>query len=100
MSQLDNVNVKQTSGTQIAVKRIVKKYRNLARKPPYQRPLPTIRDDLADLETVDYNIDTNINYLNDIVDGLKKIKMLRLLLRKFHKNTKKCLRKRLLFLLI
>ena len=100
MSQLDNVNVKQTSGTQIAVKRIVKKYRNLARKPPYQRPLATIRDDLADLETVDYNIDTNINYLNDIVDGLKKIKMLRLLLRKFHKNTKKCLRKRLLFLLI
>ena len=100
MSQLDNVNVKKTSGTQIAVKRIVKKYRNLARKKPYQRPLPTIRDDLADLETVDYNIDTNINDLNDIVDGPKKIKMLRLQLRKFYKNTKKCLRKRLLFLLI
>ena len=100
MSQFDNVNVKQTSGTQIPVKRIVKKYRNLARKPPYQRPLPTIIDDLADLETVDYNIDTNINYLNDIVDGPKKIKMLRLLLTKFYKNTKKCLRKRLLFLLI
>ena len=100
MSQLDNVNVKKTLGTQIAVKRIVKKYRNLARKRPYQRPLPTIRDDLADLETVDYNIDTNINDLNDIVDGPKKIKMLRLQLRKFYKNTKKCLRKRLLFLLI
>ena len=100
MSQLDNVNVKKTLGTQIAVKRIVKKYRNLARKQPYQRPLPTIRDDLADLETVDYNIDTNINDLNDIVDGPKKIKMLRLQLRKFYKNTKKCLRKRLLFLLI
>ena len=79
---------------------MLKKYRNLARKQPYQRPLPTIREDLADLETVDYNIDTNINDLNDIVDGPKKIKMLRLQLRKFYKNTKKCLRKRFLFLLI
>ena len=100
MSELDNVNLKKTLWTQIAAKTIVKKYRNLSRKKSYQRPPPTIRDDLADLETVDYNIDTNINDLNDIVDGPKKIKMLRLMLRKFCKNTKKCLWKRLLFLLI
>ena len=34
VSKLDNVNLNKTSGTQIAAKNIVKKYRNLARKKP------------------------------------------------------------------
>ena len=35
LSGLDNINLKKTSGAQIAAKKIVKKYRNLARKKPY-----------------------------------------------------------------
>ena len=33
-----------------------------------KRPLATIKDNFPDLEKVDYNIDANINDLNDIVD--------------------------------
>ena len=70
ISDLDNINLKETSGAQ--VKKIVKKYRNLARKKPYQRPSQNNSDDLADLETIDYNNDTGISDLNDIVTGSKK----------------------------
>ena len=38
INDVDNVNLRKTSGAQIAAKKIVKKYRNSARKKPYQRP--------------------------------------------------------------
>ena len=52
---------------------MIKKYRNLARKKPYQNPSPlteTIEFDY--LETIDYNNDTSINDLNDLVSNTKK----------------------------
>ena len=52
---------------------MIKKYRNLARKKPYQKPSPlteTIEFDY--LETIDYNNDTSINDLNDLVSSTKK----------------------------
>ena len=63
-NNIDNINLKKTSPP----KKLLKKYRNLARKKPYQRPLAAIKYDFADLETVDYNIDTNVNDLNDVVN--------------------------------
>ena len=44
----------------------------MAIKKPYQRPLQNSFDDLADLETIDYNNDTSISDLNDIATGSKK----------------------------
>lgn len=70
ISDLDNINLKETSGAQ--VKKIVKKYRYLPRKQPYQRPSQNNFDILADLETIDYNNDTGISDLKDIVTGSKK----------------------------
>ena len=69
ISDLDNINLKETSEAQV---KIVKKYRNLARKKPYQRLSQNNFDDLADLETTDYNNDTGISDLKDIVTGSKK----------------------------
>ena len=57
---VDNINLKKTSGAQLAAKKIVKKYRNLATKKP---PVTT---EFGNLETIDYNKDTSINDLNDI----------------------------------
>ena len=37
INDLDDIDLKKMSGKRIAAKRIVKKYRNLARKRPYQR---------------------------------------------------------------
>ena len=76
----DNINLKKTSGAQRDTKKIVKKYRNITKK-TVEKALATIKDDLAELETVDCNIDTNINDLDDIVHDPKKLKMLMLLLR-------------------
>ena len=57
----------------MVAKKIIKKYRNLARKKPYQKPPPlTETNEFDDLETIDYNNDTNINDLNDIVSNTKK----------------------------
>ena len=73
INDLDNVNLKKTLEAQIAAKTIVKKYRNLARKKPYQRPPQNTFDDLADSETIAYNNDTSISDLNDIAAGSKKV---------------------------
>ena len=68
----DLVSLKKPRGTQLAAKKIIKKYRNLARKNPYQRPPPrTETTEFDDLETIDYNIDTSIDDLNDIVSNSK-----------------------------
>ena len=72
INDLDNVKLKKTSEAQIAAEKIVKKYRNLARKKPYQRPPENTFEDLADLETIDYNNDTSITDLN-IATRSKKI---------------------------
>ena len=69
---LDIVNVKKTSGAQLAAKTIVKKCRNLARKKPYQRPPQNTFDDLADFEAIGYNNPTCISDLNDIAARSKK----------------------------
>ena len=70
ISDLDDINLKEISGAQ--VKKIVKKYRYLPRKQPYQRSSQNNFDILADLETIDYNNDTGISDLKDIVTGSKK----------------------------
>ena len=44
----------------------------MAIKKPYQRPLQNSFDDLADLETIDYNNDASKSDLNDIATGSKK----------------------------
>ena len=45
----------------------------MARKKPYQRPLPrTETTEFDDFETVDYNNDTSIDDLNDIISNSKK----------------------------
>ena len=44
----------------------------MARKKPYQRPRQNSFDDLADLETIDYNNDASKSDLNDIATGSKK----------------------------
>ena len=57
----------------MAAKKIIKRYRNLARKKPYRRPPPhTETTEFDDLETIDYNNDTSISDLNDIVSSPKK----------------------------
>ena len=83
-------------GAQIAAKKTVKKYRNLARKKPYQRPLPPSENsfnDFTDLETADYNNDTSISDLNDITSGPKKNKNAQIaakkILQKYNKLAKK-----------
>ena len=64
---------KKTSGTQLAAKKILKKYRNLDRRKPYQRPSASaVTTEFDDLETVDYNNATSLSDLNDIVSGTKK----------------------------
>ena len=68
VNDLNDINLKKTSGAQIGAKKLVKKYRNLARKKPYENSL----NDLADLETIGYNNDTSISDLNDIATGSKK----------------------------
>ena len=51
----------------------IKKYRNLARKQPYQTSPPrTETNEFNDLETIDYNNDTSINDLNDIMSNTKE----------------------------
>ena len=49
-------------GAQIAAKKVAKKYRNLARRKPYQNTF----DNLADLEMIDYNNNRSISDLNYI----------------------------------
>ena len=73
VNDLNDNNLKKTSGAQIASKKIIKKYRNLARKKQYQRPLQNTLDDLADLETIDYNNDTSISDLKRNCYRLKEI---------------------------
>ena len=67
-NNIDHINLKKTSPP----KKLLKKYRNIARKKPYRRPLAAIKYNFADLEIVDYNIDTNVNDLNDVVNNPKK----------------------------
>ena len=50
---------KKISGTQVAAEKIIKKYKNLAKK-----KIQKIQNDLAHAETIDYNHDTNISDLN------------------------------------
>ena len=73
INNLDNVNLKKTSGAQIAAKKLIQKYRNLARIKTYQTGPQNNFDDLTDLETIDYNKDTSISDLNNITSGSKKI---------------------------
>ena len=51
---------KNISEAQVAAKKIIKKYKNLANKKAQKN-----QNDLADAETVDYNNDTNISDLNE-----------------------------------
>ena len=82
--------MKKTRGTQLAAKKIIKKYRNLARKKPYKRPPPrTETTEFVDLETIDYNNDTSIDDLNDIVCNSKKGKNPQLAAKKIFKKYKK-----------
>ena len=53
----DVIDLKKTSGTtaaQLATKKLVKKYRNLARKKPFKR-LPPATDDTAEINDEDIN---------------------------------------------
>ena len=69
----DLINLKKTGGTQLAAKKILKKYRNLARRKPYQRPSASAATtEFDDLETVNYNNNTSISGLNHIVSGTRK----------------------------
>ena len=58
--------MKKISNTQLAAKKIVEKYKNLSKKKTY---IPFNISDIADAETVDYNNNTNITDLNDIVSN-------------------------------
>ena len=74
----------------MAAKKIIKKYRHLATKKHYQRPPPrTERTEFDDRETIDYNNDTSINDLNDIVSNTKKGKNIQLAAKKIFKKYKK-----------
>ena len=56
---------------------MLKKYRNVARKKPYQRlllPSQNSSNDFTDLETVDYDNNTSISDLNVSASGPKKNK--------------------------
>ena len=62
----------------------------MARKKPYQRPPPrTETTEFDDLETIDYNNDTSIDDLNDIVSNSKKGKNTQLAAKKILKKYKK-----------
>ena len=61
-----DISEKKTSNAQIAAKNIVKKYKNLARKKPYSRPLPKSTVDIIN-EEVSNNEDT-INDLDTIAN--------------------------------
>ena len=52
---------KNISEAQVAAKKIIKKYRNHAKKKAQKN-----QNQLADAETVDYNNDTNISDLNEL----------------------------------
>ena len=96
-NNIDNINLKKTSGAQITAKKIVKKYRNLARKKTYQRLLPPSENnfnDFTDLETVDYNNDTSISDLNDIASGPKKNKNAQIAAKKIVQKYKKLAKKK------
>ena len=53
-------DLKKSSGTQVVAEKIIKKYRNLAKKKAQNN-----QNDLTDAETIDYNNDTNISDLNE-----------------------------------
>ena len=77
---IDNINLKKTSGAQIDAKNKLLKIQKSSKKKPYQRqPLPSenIFSGFTDLETVDYNNNTSISDLNDIVFGHKRNKKAR-----------------------
>ena len=46
-TNISNLGTKKTSGTQITAKKIVKKYRNLARKKPYGWPDKKTEEDVV-----------------------------------------------------
>ena len=74
--------MKKISNTQLAAKKIVKKYKNLSKKKPY---IPFNKSDIADAETVDYNSNKNITDLNDIVSN--KNNRAQIAAKKMSKNT-------------
>ena len=86
---------KKTSGTQLAAKKILlKNYRNLARRKPYQRPSAgAATTEFDELETVDYNNNTSISDLNDIVSDTRKNINAQKTAKKSYINTKKLLKK-------
>ena len=63
VSEVDNINLKKTSGAQITAKKI----QGFRKK----KTVPKTTD-LANLETIGYNNDTSISDLNDIATGSKK----------------------------
>ena len=89
INDLDNVNLKKTSGAQIVATKIDKKYRSWARKKPYQRPPQNTFGDLASLETIDQNNDTSISDLNDIAAGSKNISGMQIGAKKVTKKMQK-----------
>ena len=104
-TNIGDLGTKKIPRTLVAGKKIVKKYRNLARKKPYQWPhkkveesllfvkqLPVhpkdrlareVRDQFDDLETADYSNDTNISDL-----GTKETSGTQIAAKKLLKNTK------------
>ena len=52
LKDLDDINLKKTSGKQIAAKKIVKKYKKMARKKPYRRISKETDDDVVFLKQV------------------------------------------------
>ena len=65
----------------------------MAGKKPYQRPpRRTEKTEFYDLEMNDYNNDTSIDDLNDILSNSKKGKNTQLATKKILKNIKKLLR--------
>ena len=75
---IDNINLKKTSGAQIDAKKKLLKIQKSSKKKPYQRqppPSENIFNDFTDL--VDYNNNTSISDLNDIVFGHKRNKKAR-----------------------
>ena len=65
--------MKKPRRIQLAAKKFIKKYRNLARKKPYQKPPPrTETTEFDELETIDCNNNRSIDDLNDIASNSKK----------------------------
>ena len=84
---------KKTTWTQLAAKKNLKNYRNLARRKPYQRPSTgAATTEFDDLETVDYNNNTSISDLNDIVSDTRKNINAQKTAKKSYRNTKKLLK--------